>query len=953
MSHALNRLLLQNSLRRSGLVSEEAETQAREAAKAKIAQLLDNYNRLKAEQKLDTFNEPQTKSDFIEPLFEALGWDMRNLSHPIAHEVTYEEKVSKGRADYGFRVDGIIRFYLEAKSMKEGVGNDEFVKQAITYSWNKDCAWSVLTDFKTLRIFNAQWHTEDLSQNHVKTIECRDYLHRFDELWLLSKMGLQKGLLDKEAESWGKKMLHSPVGMQLLEDFTDFRELLSKSVTRLNSSRLVNQESLDEAVQTILNRLIFMRSCEDRGLEESKLIPIVRQGEDTPKKHPILASLRELFSWYDSHYDSRLFLEDLCDRLEIDDDSLKTVIEGMKYPAHRLVAYDFSVIEADVLGNIYEQYLGHILRKTEKRAVLTESHSHRKQQGIYYTPTRIVDYIIHNALGELTKDGKKGVYDLRILDPACGSGSFLIKAFDYVCDYGGRQAGSPVNISAKLGILKNCIYGVDLDRRAVEIAQLNLLLKVAEIRQLLPMLQNNVRQGNSLVDRTLDDESVQDRSFDWHKKFSEVFEKHDGFDAITGNPPWVFSGSDEEGITPAQKAYFRGSYESARERKMNLFSLFVERSLSILHEGGLLGFIVPNTLLRVTSYEGIRRYILAHAKILQIVNLEAGVFQDVTASTIILILQKEGDPEKRRSHMVKVFPNGISSYVIERPQVDFQKNAMCIFDITSFEEVSSGFFRRLEEGSVPLGDLCKEMIFGVVITKNFDEVVASTQKSSKYKPFLEGRDISRYRINFHQKYLHYDESKLHRARTPEVFETPEKILVQRIAGGRRPLKAAYDNQQYYDKESINNIILSDKRFSVFYILALLNSSLFSFYYAKKFSNESALTVNVSKAYLSKLPIRDIPPEEQKPIASLAEQMLALQRKLGDIPEHNRVQREEVIEEIGVLDDRIDEEVFSLYHMDSIGKKAVRDYLGRSVKGEVISQEAEQEAPATKASNRSP
>ena len=126
--------------------------------------------------------------------------------------------------------------------------------------------------------------------------------------------------------------------------------------------------------------------------------------------------------------------EHLCDNLDIDNEVLHEVIEGL-YNTKEGESYDFSIIDADVLGTIYEQYLGHILRKTEKRTKLTENHAHRKEQGIYYTPTKIVNYIVGNTLGDLLKDKKVDVEKVRILDPSCGSGSFLIKAFDFLNEY--------------------------------------------------------------------------------------------------------------------------------------------------------------------------------------------------------------------------------------------------------------------------------------------------------------------------------------------------------------------------------------------------------------------------------------------------------------------------------------------------------------------------------------
>lgn len=204
--------------------------------------------------------------------------------------------------------------------------------------------------------------------------------------------------------------------------------------------------------------------------------------------------VREIYVYFDKLYNSKIFAKHLCDEMEIDSEVLYEIIEGLHFTKDRSISYDFSAIEADVLGNIYEQYLGHILKKTAKTAKLTESQMHRKEQGIFYTPTYIVDYIVRNTLGKILEDKKIDVEKISILDPACGSGSFLIKAFDILNEYYKNdkdysQTRLDVNTensiyTRKIQILQNHIFGVDLDKQAVEVAQLNLLLKIAEGKEI-------------------------------------------------------------------------------------------------------------------------------------------------------------------------------------------------------------------------------------------------------------------------------------------------------------------------------------------------------------------------------------------------------------------------------------------------------------------------------------
>ena len=385
-------------------------------ARGKVKALVDKYTQIASDQKrYKNYNEEETKKKFIEPLFEALGWDL-----DVLDEVSLEEKVSKGRVDYGFRINNIPKFFLEAKKLRANLDDAKFIKQAIDYSWNKGCTWAVLTDFEGIKIFNAEVCATDYTQHLFTEIKWTEFLDRFDDLWLLSKEGFALGLLDKLAEKWGKKFRRIHLDKQLLDDITLFRGILSANVSQLNKQKRLTKEHLDEAIQRILNRLIFIRYCEDKELEEKQLISNLRVWET---KGRVIQHIRELFRYYDRRYNSKIFAQHLCDELEIDNEILHDVIYGLYYPKDAPFSYDFSAIESDVLGNIYEQYLGHILKKTKKKAKLTASAIKRKQKGIYYTPSYIVDYIVRNSVGKLLENKKVKPEKIRIVDPACGSGS--------------------------------------------------------------------------------------------------------------------------------------------------------------------------------------------------------------------------------------------------------------------------------------------------------------------------------------------------------------------------------------------------------------------------------------------------------------------------------------------------------------------------------------------------
>ena len=371
----------------------------------KIKELISEYEKLKKSGEIWHKNETETRDSFIDPLFKALGWNMENRLNRT-DSVSKEEKISKKRVDYGFRINGIPKFFLEAKSLREEniQTNSEYVKQAINYAWMKSCSWAILTNFETIAVYNADWKDSIYPNNFVFVFRTNDFLTNKNFMYL-SKKAFENDELDNYAETVYKKQLKNPINKQLLQDMIHFREVLSKDIVRNNQDKHLTQDDIDESVQRILDRLIFIRNAEDRGLEENQLQSIVRQWHDKGKGH-LMKEISGTYKDYDDKYNSKLFAHHLCDGLYIDNEALQEVINGLNQSKDNSYRYDFSIIESDVLGNIYEQYLGNILKSTPKRAKLEESKTHRKEQGIYYTPSYIVDYIVKNTVGEYIKTHK-------------------------------------------------------------------------------------------------------------------------------------------------------------------------------------------------------------------------------------------------------------------------------------------------------------------------------------------------------------------------------------------------------------------------------------------------------------------------------------------------------------------------------------------------------------------
>ena len=288
----------------------------------RIKELISKYEQIKNSGEIRKYKEEDTKKDFILPLFEALGWNVYNRGKKN-DSISAEETISKKRVDYGFRINGIPKFFLEAKSLKEDNihNNPNYVTQAIDYAWMKSCSRAILTNFETIAVYNADWKESNYGNNLFFVLHPNDFLNDY-RLLLLSKKAFENEELDKIASKYGKKQLKNPINKQLLLDMIHFREVLSKDIVRNNQDKHLTQEDIDESVQRILDRLIFIRNAEDRELEENQLQSNVRQWYSRGKDH-LLKEISRIYKEYDNKYNSKLFAHHLCDDLYIDNEALR------------------------------------------------------------------------------------------------------------------------------------------------------------------------------------------------------------------------------------------------------------------------------------------------------------------------------------------------------------------------------------------------------------------------------------------------------------------------------------------------------------------------------------------------------------------------------------------------------------------------------------------------------
>jgi adenine-specific DNA-methyltransferase len=874
------------------------------AAKDKIAKLVEKYKQL-SPAAIKGYSEEETKKGFIEPLFKALGWDFTHKE-----EVSAEEHIkSSGLADYGFYINGRAKFYLEAKSLKADLYKEEYARQAIRYSFNKVVTWAVLTDFKNLKIFNANAISDNLGDKQYLSIAYTEYLDRFDELWLLSREAFEKDLIDVEATRAGKMLQKVSVTDKLYEDLNKCRILLTKSLTDWNKQ--VPKELIDEGVQKLLDRLIFMRVAEDRKVEPHMLKELIRSWNNRDKKDrdvTLYQSMTEKFRELDAIYNSNLFSKHPFEGWEEHNEVTEKVI-NILYGKEGYYEYDFKFIPADVLGNIYENYLGYQLQQSEKGLTTSKDAKKRKEQGIYYTPTYIVDYIVGNALKPVLDkcDSIADLKQIKVLDPACGSGSFLLRAMEVIAEKY-VELGRENDELVKIEILTQNIYGVDLDEKAVEIARLNLLINSLDKRMKLPNLAKNIKNGNSIISGT-DQElkaafgnAYRDKKpFNWQEEFPEVFSRDNpGFDVIIGNPPYL---SIERGLLE-DLDYLKSKF-STIEKIYDIFGLFLEQSLNFLRNEGHFGFIIPSIFLTNDSFSKLRQKILGESVIRNLNLYQDGVFKGAVVPTCVIVSEKVS-PDNDYEISANIYKE---AELIKSPALKastFKDDQFYRFNLSADDE-SLKFIEKVSKDSIPLSSVLK--IQEALKTGDDKKFISESPfKGPNNRVLLKGSDVDRYAITG-EHYINYDQALLKRPGKVEVFES-EKLYIRRI--GNKVI-AAFDDKGRYAVHTLYTGILLDKSYEMYYLLGLLNSSLFTYLYRSLFPFKGNIFPEIRIGSLGTLPVKKLNKNEQTPIAVLVRKIVKLNQDLSNEMKGSN-KWHSIKSEIEKTDHQIDQFIYKLYSL---------------------------------------
>ena len=971
-----------------------------------LDRLVEQFGRNINQYKSRVYDEASLRQEFLDPFFRALGWDVENKAGliPQHREVEIESRTEiagrKKRADYLFRTDRQDRFICEAKKPIE-VLNAPFAFQAKRYAWNKGLVLAVLSDFEEMRIYviGSKPHPEEEQIGLWRKWRFQEYPLVAQEIWdLLSRSSVAEGSIERLVDQLprtpvgkGKarqQWLFKPDRTRTIDaDFLNFldearRELASDLIRQNDRADLLEGTRLNEAVQRILDRLLFLRICEDRDIDTGRQLAsilkfwrsnaedavprrvrpskfLVREdgGADDmkPAPAPRLSLWREVVAHFRAldhrpasqipFFNGNLFKPHFSEDLIVGEEWLAGFLDEI---GDEESAYLFNYIPVEILGIIYERFLGKIVRPQGRGVAIEEKPEVRKAGGVYYTPRYIVEYIVAQTVGKLLKDRTLDeALQLRILDPACGSGSFLIHAFEVVSEYCQQwltdhrdkkkkdwywveENAVHLTAKAKRRILCETIHGVDIDPQAVEVTQLSLYLKMLEGENrttlareqelfgsdeaLLPALEDNIKCGNSLIASDfsiIPDDLVRVHAFDWPVQFSDIM-KAGGFDAVIGNPPYIQL-SMEEFRDDQVNGYLKASFGMSGGR-LNTFAFFIEKARILCAPKGLFGQIVPNTLLTQEYYEESRIRLVDKTHISLLTQPRGQVFGDAVVENIIVVALTLS-PNDKLSTLSTEFADLTEKGL---------KNKKAVSQSTFTKNYKTSFIVPTEPGLAVLRAKlnCCQRKFGDCLNINqaialkHDRAACLVQKKigPAYHEILDGRHIGRYFTGESPNFFKFDLEKIHSCKRDDIFLAQEKIFMRRVGDS---LIATLDRKKKFALNTL--VVLTPKEgcgLGIRFLLGLLNSKLLNYFYTQFLKSTKKIFSEIQARQVAQLPIPltklDSPVNRANhdKLVALVDKMLALTPKLRAA--WADAERKTLQNAVTATDRQIDALVYELY-----------------------------------------
>ncbi len=888
-------------------------------------------------------DEKKNYANFLVIILERLlGYKIEDIAYetdPGSEGRPVEFTFKKGEKEYvvvelkGTKTKDLNKRYNRSQSAIEQVTNYASIKE--------ETQWAFVSNYNEFRLFNPNYREKYISFK-FKSLTDPEVLKKF--LLIFSKFSLieedipqtllrETRIIERELEDEFYQ-LFSETRLMLIKEL----EYSSEDIDRVEAIRLA---------QLILNRYIFICFAEDLKLIPSEttadvlITPIEKKNLF---EFTMWNRLNELFRFMDKGNDVRgigsfnggLFKEDLknleirdfIEDLSFYDDCYKKWKFEEKYdemtnllgeykdtlnPIYKnllvISSFDFeSELSVNILGHIFENSIGDI------EELKDQTKERRKKDGVFYTPEYITDYIcrntiipylshsgevntVHELISEYEQENNldeldKRLKEIKIVDPACGSGAFLNKAVDVLFEIHEALHDSMYaddtsldqyfdSLESRRQIISNNIYGVDLNEESVEITKLSLFLKLATNTGItkgfqLPNLDKNIKCGNSIIN---DFKTVGEKSFDWEKEFCEVF-KIGGFDIIIGNPPYITPslGKKQKTLSDLEIDFLSKNFESY-EYKGNTYVLFMEQGLTLLKKGGILGYIIPNTLLTNYYYKKLRKILLKNTKILQLIEILGVIFNDAeTGGNLISIIQKD---EFNETNIIKSVsfkdPDFLNNINLDKFNLINQSNFSEFEDNKFLIDLSKlNLIMKLKDKGVLLGNSDYFIIYQGIVTGNNNKFISNTPETQRHEKLLRGADIYRYSKHFNNNFILFDKEELHSNTNEEMFLVPEK-LISRQTSDR--IVATYDNQQYFTLDSTH--VLISKKINTKFFLAIYNSKLINFFYQTIVPEIGKTFAQVKTVNLNQLPII-IPNEKEDIVIGLVDQLLVLNDSLIDL-----------------------------------------------------------------------
>ncbi len=872
-----------------------------------------NYNADKI-QLIKTLKEEEYQDGFLRDIFvDVFGYTLKpDKNFNLVREF-------KNQTD-GKKADGAILKNAKAIAVIELKSNKikdlkSITQQAFNYKNNQPyCQYVITSNFQKLRFYID--YANEYEEFDLFNLD----REAFSLLYLiLNKDNLLHGLpLQLKDET---KCHEENISAQFYKDYSQFKQDIFANLTKNNPQ--FAQLLLFKKSQKFLDRLLFVFFAEDTGLVPPN--SIITEIENWEKLQELNAydslynRLKKFFQHLNMGYQSSIYdipayngglfsTDKILDKLSIDDEVLKDNLL-------KLATYDFNTeLDVNILGHIFEHSLNELEEITAKIEGRAKKNTKRKKDGIFYTPKYITQYIVENTLGTLCAEKrqelnlveiefddsyrkgslsakgkklfkaleayKKWLLQLKILDPACGSGAFLNQALNFLI----AEHQEIDNIIADLTnampkfydtdkmILENNIFGVDINEESVEIAQLSLWLRTAKKGRKLSNLSRNIKCGHSLID---DSAVAGDKAFDWNKEFQKIM-GNGGFDVVIGNPPYgvVFNNAEKQYLKPFDKLV--PDYE--------IYIYFISLGIyKLLKPSGFLFYIIPNTFLSIVYGQKYREFLTKNYQIPYIVDLsEIDIFADAQVRNCIFGLRKN-NIEKKYTQFFRIEPinktfwlNKILNQEVLSENTEnwlnlsFNRSVSRLITKLNKNQKLDCFF-EVSQGLIPYDKYrghSQETIEGRVFHADY-------QKDESYKKELKGSDISRYQLNWNgDLWISYGEW-IAAPRNPKFF-VEKRVLIREITNCY--LFCTYTEEEYYNTPSIINIVQKEKSLDLKYLLAILNSKMMGWYHnntspkAKKGLFPKILINDVRN-----LPIKSL--SKQQPFIEKADLMLALNKEL--------------------------------------------------------------------------